>query len=255
MTPDERVAFIAKLQETSALFGHRMRDDVADAYARAVEGVPVALLLLALDHLARATEPATRFPMPRELVQQARGAWHRPARNLTDAEADAVRQHVWRTMAEWERAHPTGSARPAFERAWKAALRAEGIRPSPQLAEAREAIWQTWLKAGTPLTRERIVELLADVTPRAAPTLARGLRDLVTAIERAESPTAPGDAVGGALAATVARVLDATNEPAPAPSASAATTPASEPPAPPAEHPMSRSEPEPPDDGPTFTEF
>src|SRR5262245_34965515 len=113
MTPDERVAFIAKLQATSALFGHRMRDDVGDAYARAVEGVPVALLLLALDHLARTTESATRFPMPRELAQRASGAWHRPARSLTDAEADAVRQRVFATMATWELEHRTGAARPA----------------------------------------------------------------------------------------------------------------------------------------------
>src|SRR5262245_31218215 len=122
MTADEQAAFIAQLQATSAILGHRMRDEVAEVYAKVLDDVPVGQLLVALDRLARTADSATRFPIPRELAQLARGAWHTPHRNLTDHEAGRLHQHVFGTMARWAREDGRGPARPVFERAWKAAL-------------------------------------------------------------------------------------------------------------------------------------
>ena len=208
MTPDERAAFIAKLQATGALLGHRMRDDVAEVYARVLDDIPVAQLLLALDRLARTVDSATRFPGPRELRQLAGGAWHAPHRNLNDHEAGRLHQHVFEAMARWERDDGHGLARPAFDRAWKAALHAERITNSPQLVQAREATWQQWLKAGAPLTRERMIDILADVAPKGAPTFLRAMRDLVERIERDDEPAAVSASPMSPLATVVQIVLD-----------------------------------------------
>ena len=274
MTPTERKEFIAHLQATALLFRRRLNDDTAAVYANALPAnVPFDALIAALDRLARSAESTDRFPLPRELGHLARGAWHGPARQLTDGEADAVRQRVFAIMATWERTLGTGSAQPAFKRAWEAALKAEGIRPSPQLAAAREATWQAWLKAGAPLTAERKLDILADVAPRCAPGLLLALRAIAARAEGGEPAPeppparAPRSGPPGPLAEAVATVLDIALASKPAPTPVSTPDPTARPSAPaaappeltaaPAEQPVpsSEAEPEPSDDGPPFTEF
>jgi hypothetical protein len=213
MTPEERPVFIAHLQAAAALFRRRLSEDVAEMYADALADESFDRLIAALDRLARTAESADRFPMPRELRQRARGGWHQPARNLTDAGADAVRQRVWAAMAAWERQDGQGSARPPFERAWQAALVAEGFEHTAALTAAREAAWQTWLRAGTgpPVPRDRMAEILRDAATRAAPGMAKGMRDLAETITARDHPTPSPAAtpIETALVETVGRMLDA----------------------------------------------
>ena len=80
-----------------------------------------------------------------------------------------VRYLVHHELGEWEVAHPTGSARPAFDDAWRLAC---GCERYPGTALEREEVWRTWLARGAPLTRAREVTLLTAAGPGAAKVLA-----------------------------------------------------------------------------------
>jgi hypothetical protein len=75
-----------------------------------------------------------------------------------------VLTQVRSALDAWDRSNPVGSARPTFERAWKQACRDRGQLGSPK---QREAIWQSWLAAGKPLTASRREAILARLTPAA----------------------------------------------------------------------------------------
>jgi hypothetical protein len=80
-----------------------------------------------------------------------------------------VRFLVHHELGAWEVAHPTGSARRAFDEAWQLACDCEHY---PDTAVEREDVWLTWLARGAPLTRAREVALLTAAGPGAARILA-----------------------------------------------------------------------------------
>jgi len=166
MSADERKQFIAELRTTAGLFGRRLDDAMGMLYAKALDDVPLERLLLALDELVREAERDTRFPMPRELRDRARGI-RRGARRLTEAEQARIYQAVWTRMAAWEREGHQASAWPAFRRAWQAVVQEAGI--PGDLGVALHIAWAKWLAAGSPLTQDSKTRILRDVLPRIRP--------------------------------------------------------------------------------------
>jgi len=81
---------------------------------------------------------------------------------MTAAETSQVWRLVWRAMGEWEADDGVGSARPAFDAAWRAAT--GPLRATPH---EREAAWRAWLQGGAPVTEERAAALLASARQRA----------------------------------------------------------------------------------------
>jgi hypothetical protein len=208
MTPAQRKDFIGHLQAVALVFKRRLPDAAAAVYADAMpEDVDFDRLIAALDRMARTAEQGVAWPVPRVLADLARGSWHQPSRKLTDLEADRIHQAVYAEMAVWEREDGHGSARPVFfERAWRRAVLAEGVKLTPQLTEARDATWQQWLTRGLPLTRQRLVNILADAAPHGSPTFLREMCTLVEKIERGDEADAPP--VRTTLATVVQAVLD-----------------------------------------------
>jgi len=77
----------------------------------------------------------------------------------------AVQRLVLEALGAWERQHPTGSARPTFDREWR---RACAMEQHAGTALEAEETWQQWLEGGRPLTRERERALLEAAGPGAA---------------------------------------------------------------------------------------
>jgi hypothetical protein len=235
MTDDERPAVLAHLQAAATLFRRRLPDEAAEFYLKAVENEPGERIIAALDRIGKNAEGDSKFPMPKELAARVQGAWHEPTRKLTDPQAGGIRQHVFADMATWEREDGQGSARPAFERAWYAALRAYNLRDPKSLVEAREATWKSWLHA-TPadpdsslppleteaiVTRPRMSAILREAATRAAPGVAQSMHELAASIDAGIEPTPTPASAGlldAALVQAVVTILDA--EPLDAPPAS-----------------------------------
>jgi hypothetical protein len=157
MTREDLPAFADKLRAASAVLGRRFSDDVIGAYFRALSDLDAAPLLRVLDRLVRTAESGTRFPTPGELRQRAGGTVTAADAPLSDAALDRVRQAVLTALAPYrdtETEH--GSARPVFEAAWKAARRREGWGGT---VTQRERLWQDWLQAGEPVTRDAMSRL------------------------------------------------------------------------------------------------
>lgn len=85
-----------------------------------------------------------------------------PADSLSYDQMQAVKRRVFRAMDQWEIDNPRktgGSARPAFENAWKRALIDELIVRAA--SQDKAAVWQAWLQVGTPLTKEIATEIMS----------------------------------------------------------------------------------------------
>jgi hypothetical protein len=171
MTADERAKFVAQLRTTAGLFGRRLDEAMGQLYANALDDVPCNRLLVALEALVREADRESRFPMPRELRDRARGV-RRHARGLTEAERARIYAAVWTRMAGWERERHTASAWPPFKRAWHDTVRDAGI--AGDLGPAIHHAWCKWLAEGAPLTAEATRRTLRAVRPRIRPGSAFG---------------------------------------------------------------------------------
>jgi hypothetical protein len=166
MTADERAEFVAQLRTTAGLFGRRLDEAMGQLYAKALDDVPCARLQLALERLVGEADRETRFPMPRELRDRARGI-RRHARGLTETDRTRIYAAVWTRMASWERERHTATAWPPFKRAWADAVHDAGI--SGDLGPAIHHAWCKWLAEGTPLSTETKRRTMRAVRPRLRP--------------------------------------------------------------------------------------
>jgi len=190
VTPEERKQFVAELRTTAGLFGRRLDEGMGQLYAKALDDLPLERLLLALDELVREAERETRFPMPRELRDRARGI-RRHARRLTEEERARIYQAVWTRMAAWEREGHQASAWPAFKWAWGAAVQEAGI--TGDLGTALHVAWSKWLAAGPPLTQDSKTRILRDVLPRIRPGSAFGTALIEIAAAASAHDREPGE--------------------------------------------------------------
>src|SRR5262245_22474671 len=166
MTPAERTEFIAELRTTAGLFGRRLDEGMGMLYAKTLDDLPLARLLLALEQLVREADQTRRFPMPRELRDLALGI-RRPTTRLSDDDQAPITQQTYTRMAAWEREQHAASAWPAFRHAWLAAAGVAGI--TGDVTVALHTAWHRWLEAGSPLTQDAKTRILRDVLPRIRP--------------------------------------------------------------------------------------
>ena len=192
MSEDDFPTFREELSALAGVIGRRLNEDVALAYFRALEELPLAQLVRELRRRVRTVESGARLPTPGELrVGIASGA-ATARRCLTDAEAGRVRARITEAMDEWEQEGAAGSAWPTFELAWQAACRAEGLARAAT-AQNRQDAWQRWLSHGA---------VKPDPGPRVTnPQKAAILRDVMGRHARGEY--APGGPRSGMSAAEV----------------------------------------------------
>jgi len=159
MKAEDLPSFATELRAASAVLGRRFADDVIEAYFRALHDLELAALVRALHRLVKTAEAGARFPTPAELRQRAGGTVTAADAPLSDAALERVRQAVVTALGPWRDTEADhGSARPAFDAAWKAARRREGWGGT---VVQREALWQEWLAGGEPLTKaaeKRLIE-------------------------------------------------------------------------------------------------
>jgi len=171
MMDEDYPAFEAALFGLSGILGRRIPAETAAMYFRVLRDVEWLPLKAAMESLARRIETTGRLPAPRDLRALATGAEVSATGELIDgAILRQVEGRVMQAMSVW---CGTGSARPAFDAAWRDALEDEGVR-TLQVA-ARESCWQMWLHAGTRLTEDHIRGILADVAPLAKPAFGRAV--------------------------------------------------------------------------------